>query len=261
MVDVRFINADSGESLGQTRMDPEQLPESFHQATTLTLAGAEWTVRSAEPPTRAEFAAAGQLVLKLAKAAVQYVDPREVLYSLPTLNDELPPEEGSIDGTEIVLHEDDWRQVELVHWSHQEIVVAELEAIHAIYREQRQGSGFKEIHLRERLPQPLAGTRIDWSELAPLVSDGYQPLSFEDHEHRVQGGFAIQRPTGSVICGTCEGSTVTVLCLGRGWLKPDAEACAAIEALAAKHQLMLVNWVRCAATGPGDADLFDFDAE
>jgi hypothetical protein len=242
-------------------MEPEQLPESFLQATKLTLAGADWTVQSAEPPTRAEFAASGQLVLKLAKAAVQYIDPREVLYSLPTLNDELPAESEPIDGTEIVLHEDDWRQVELVHWSHQEIVVSELEAIHAIYREQRQGNGFKEIHLRERLPHPLAGARIDWSELAPITGGGYQSLSFQDHDERVAGGFAVERPTGSVICGTRDGATITTLCLGRGWLTPDPEARAAIEALAARHQLMLVNWVRCAATGPGDADLFDFESE
>ncbi len=86
----------------------DQLPDSFAVAATLHLAGSEWQVEQAEPVTRAEFQRTGTLRLTL--RAIQHMQPDEILYSMPTICDELPPvQPGHLPRQRaFTLHEDLW---------------------------------------------------------------------------------------------------------------------------------------------------------
>src|SRR5688572_27711365 len=109
---VELVDAATGTALGVADLPAEDLPDSFAAATTLQLAGADWHVERAEPVTRDDYVASGQLKLVLRKLV--YVDPRKILYSLPTLEDALPPLRDGDAAAAYAMHEDDWRQVELV---------------------------------------------------------------------------------------------------------------------------------------------------
>jgi hypothetical protein len=50
------------------------LPETFELETTLHLGDNEWTVVSAEPRTKREFASSGKLILRLRKIGRPYGD-------------------------------------------------------------------------------------------------------------------------------------------------------------------------------------------
>ena len=90
------------------------------------------------------------------------VDPKDILFSLSTLNDELPPVAGSaVEGDgHCRMHEDNWRQFEFVSASHHAEVAAELEAIEGIWKQYSVSVGegmtaFREVHVRKRLPKPI----------------------------------------------------------------------------------------------------------
>src|SRR5450432_3916528 len=112
IIDVTFIDADSDKTFLALKLPARQLPETFATATTLNLGKDDWQVVEAKPVTAAEFIASGTLTLRMRK--LQAIDPREILFSLPTVADEIPKPRAAKGQLLFSLHEDDWLQLELV---------------------------------------------------------------------------------------------------------------------------------------------------
>jgi hypothetical protein len=130
-VQVTLIDARSGEVMAKTNLEPSALPASFFESTTMHLGEADWSVVAADPMTRELYEKSLRLVLRL--RPVERVNLRKLLFSLPTICDQLPGSDGrDADGTEIVLREDDWRQVELVSASLLQRVESEIDAVRTI---------------------------------------------------------------------------------------------------------------------------------
>src|SRR5512139_1797456 len=149
-VRVVFINANSGEVIGQSDMPLEQLPESFDAPTTLQIGQKSWSVDRAEPSTAAEFGRTGRLELLL--RPVEMVSPQDILYSLPTICGDLPALDPRGDRTRCyVLREDDWRQHEFVSADQLGAVAEEFAAIRRIYADHAHTVGeitaFDAIHV------------------------------------------------------------------------------------------------------------------
>src|SRR5262245_25938855 len=110
-VRVKFQDDRTNAVIAETRVNPGQLPETFALATTFELRGKRYEVVRAVPLTRAEFAKSGALTLLVRQAGpVTMVKPSELLYSLSTINDELPPSDSApASSSDLVLTEDDWR--------------------------------------------------------------------------------------------------------------------------------------------------------
>src|SRR3954468_17819856 len=89
-VRVRFVPADGGAPIGEAEFVPEQLPESFEARTTLELGGQSWEGVKGEPMTRAEYAKTRRLTIVMRKIVISRVSPKDILFSLPTINDALP---------------------------------------------------------------------------------------------------------------------------------------------------------------------------
>src|SRR5258708_3062988 len=87
-IHVEFTDAATGAVFAQSDMPLTQLPDSFALNTTLHLGDEDWTVERAEPLTSTEFKRTGKLNLTLRR--VMMVDPREILYSLPTIENVIP---------------------------------------------------------------------------------------------------------------------------------------------------------------------------
>ncbi|MEJ7604327.1 MAG: hypothetical protein WKG01_41085 [Kofleriaceae bacterium] len=227
---VELVNAATGGSMGEANMPADRLPDSFDAQTTMHLGNDEWQVVTAEPMSRAEYEAAGRLRITLHK--IVKVDPKSILFSLPTIENTMPPLQPGA-GATCTMHEDDWRQHELVSADLEPEIAAELGDIRTVH-EGRVGIGFTAIHVRNRVPEPLAGRTI---ELATLV----EALGTEARGEvslgggLVVGGFAYAIGGGHVY-GREDGGRIKDLAIARGTdgrgLAPFARA----------HRLVLVNW-------------------
>ena len=248
-IKVRFIDADSGQVFERMESPPDQLPESFEVETALNMRGEDWRVVSADPKTRADFVRSGELALTLRKVVIAQVAPRDILFSLPTICDVLPAlAAGSSKlGLRVLeLHEDHWRQIELIERALEPQIEAELACIRRIYTEERVAEGpFKKLHVRSAIAAPLASATLDFDAARRAFAtslDAFNGLGFEGTAGLIEGGFAIATPSGTRIYGTEQHGALTALAL----LTPRrAEASCDARALAAlmqEHALVLVDW-------------------
>lgn len=251
-VRVTFIDDAAGAVVGTSKMAPAQLPESFLAETTMQIGDEEWAVLQAEPPLREEFEKTGKLVLRLRREKIEYIDPKELLFSLPTLNDGLPAPGARADGREIVLHEDDWRQVELLHASQRESIDEELHDIRRLYNEHRRGIGFDELHVRRRIRSPLAGAEISLQRLGVFGTP--RPLRFSGYGQRVADGFAYVLDGDWLLYGQTNGRHFESLAVQPGGVSLPDPARELLAALACENVLLLVDWCLLRVGQPGDAD-------
>jgi hypothetical protein len=131
--------------------------------TTLHIGDADWSVVHAEPRTRAEYSKAGSLTLRLRR--VEKIDPRDILFSLPSICDRLA-ELGAraLSGEEYILAEDDRRQFELVSRQFADECDAEIAAIRGVHEEASAQVGWREIHFRRR-PDPPTSAALPLEDL------------------------------------------------------------------------------------------------
>jgi len=240
-IQVHFIDAQTGQPMGEAELSAEQLPPTFEAATTLKLGGKSYEVVSAQPMTAAEYRKTGKLRLTLRELNVSTVNPRDILYSMPTLCDELPAiADGSTKAGRNVLemHEDDWRQVEFVALALESPIEAELKAIERIFTQHHKRPGFDALH--GSWPT-LSDLRSTLGETASWL-DG---VSFQGVAGLVAGGFAVRLPSGLTVYGTEKEGRVSVLALRPTKVGAAAEGDARLlSALAIRHQLCLVDWCR-----------------
>ncbi|AUH42103.1 hypothetical protein [Streptomyces sp. CMB-StM0423] len=248
-VRVVFVDAGTEEEFARTELAPGQLPDSFEHETRLDLGGEPWAVVRAEPPTAAQFRRSGSLVLTLRR--IQSMDPQEMAYSLPTVFDPLPAtEESTGPGEHLVIHEDDWRQAEMVSRRLAGQVEAEMRAIHEVLQQHARviGEGaspvrvFDRIHLRRTPTAPLS-TEVSLRRLSELLPAGGRPYAgvrFRDDPGRVVGSFALASDPLTVY-GQAQGDLVTTLCLVPS---PDAaaESAAGLEQAMREFDLLLADW-------------------
>ncbi|HEY4245099.1 MAG TPA: hypothetical protein VGM88_35025 [Kofleriaceae bacterium] len=222
-VRLTLIDVATSKIIGQTSVPPEQLPETFARETTMHIGGDDWHVVVAEPETRAEAVKLGRLRLELAK--VTKLSPKDILFSLPSIESALPPlADGDVRGAHRI-HEDMWRQREVLAKTFELLVEAERALIRAVWDE-RQGAGFARIHVRDRIPSPLEGVAMPLSRVA---RGDRRDVAIGAYV--VTGGFAYDHDGVTVFGREIDGQIVA-LC---------ADAIEALEPFA--HGLLLVDWL------------------
>jgi hypothetical protein len=248
-VRVTLVDDRSGSVLGVTKLDASALPASFFASTTMHVREAEWSVVSADPMTRDGYEKTRRLVLRL--RPVERVDPQTILFSLPTICDQLPTSEGAdANGSEVGLREDDWRQIELVAASLVPLVEAELAAIRSIYADERVGVGFRKIHVRSSLPQPIADGTVSSEEVLALAGARmYLPLRFSGSGRRVTDGVAVRLDGQGALYGLRHGESVAVV----GFYPGPPSGLVELERFADRNGLVVVDWCRAALGRAGDA--------
>ncbi len=117
-------------------------------------------------------------------ADVTAMDPNTILFTTPTLNDAIPTTtQGSrVPADCIQLHEDDWRQFELIPYSLKPDVDAELADINTIWDGHSvpigdSGIAFNEVHVRRRIPNAL-DISMSLAEFEMLIGDKTKPMTF-----------------------------------------------------------------------------------
>ncbi len=113
-IEVEFIDNSNGETIGVTELTAEQLPKTFAQQTTMHILEDDWSVEEAIPENSEDFIKSGELILKMRK--VEYMNPNDIWFSLPTLENKLPKITNQPIFTDfaIQMHQDEWLQQEFI---------------------------------------------------------------------------------------------------------------------------------------------------
>lgn len=246
-VTLELIDAASGAAVATDVVRLDSLPERFEGVDThLTLGDTQYRVVGADPSARDDIAKAGRVRLLL--APVPTVDPRAVLFSVPTLEDGAAPIDAAGDASHaIALHEDDWRQIEFVAGAQREAVEQELADVRAVKSTHHKGGGYEKLHVRRRVPAPLADVSLSLRDVVEAM--GVQPRGLAIRGiGAVRDGFAL--PLGdALVYGTAPDGRVETLCV-QG--VPD-DVVGALHPIARKHRLILVEWCAARALRAHDA--------
>jgi hypothetical protein len=235
-VTLELVDHTSGEIFAQSEVPLESLPESFSgMETRLTVGDHEYDVVGAQPSMRDEIARTRRVVLSLRKVVA--VDPKTILYSVSTLESELPPMAAGEVANALKVSPDDWRQVEWLRREFLNEITVELDDIAKIKQTHRTPAGFDAVHVRKRVGHPLRGAAIRRTELEAILGSKSRPLCLRGELGSVEGGFAIP-DAEAMVYGVEQGGEV--VCMGMfGYF---ADTVGKLHSLAMQKQLLMVDW-------------------
>ncbi|TCO92767.1 hypothetical protein EV701_10544 [Chthoniobacter flavus] len=183
------------------------------------------------------------------RPVAQTVDPKSILFSLPTLSDDLPELEqvqGRPEPGALILHEDDWSQLEFFSPDRLAEVEQMLRAYKPFEAANRVGAGWKKPFVRKIARQPVVrGSRIP-DRLASLVGAqvALAPIlmSAPSVGGRVKNGFSIPLGGNVTLYGYEDDAGIAVLGASLGRDPVDHKLTEAFARLNAAEGLILVDW-------------------
>jgi hypothetical protein len=247
-IDVEFYERGQLNPFARASLPIDQLPDTFEIDTKFSIQDEEWWVSNARPLTKKEFRKAGWLQVFVYKPVTGMISVDKLLFSLPTISDDIAGLEqaASLENV-LVVHEDDWRQQELVSREFVDAIAAEMESISQIYETQRSGKGFKKCHLRSSIPLPLRNVCLTLTDLKSRLgcAHDYRGVAFSNMAATITNGFAFKSEDGSVLWGqTSENAEITILCIQ--YPAPDSldlSKAGTMDSLLAEFDLYFVDWV------------------
>ena len=261
-IEVKFINQQTGDVFMKSLMPVDQLPDSFDIDTSLTVQDKQWAVVKAEPAAKEDFSQT--VALEITLAEIEYMDPNEIHYSLPSISNCIAEVDESTQSTEntLIIHEDDWRNVEFVSAEYIPQITDNLNEIMVIHQENPLEYGFRDIHLREEPQEPLQGIPLTLSELIEAFGDvkSFDGVSYKGTSNKLKNSFAFETPGGINFYGiTGEDKSIEALCikciLRKGDILHDINS---IKDICLKYVLCVVDWchVFCTHAEGENFDLF-----
>jgi hypothetical protein len=244
-VAVSFIDDATGEEIARSKVPLDQLPDTFARNTQLDMAGAHYVVAAANPLTKPEFAKTRRLTVRLQK--VEMVDPNSLLFTLPSICGVALPmtAPGPASADVVVLHEDDWRQCEFVDVSRHQDISAELAAIRHVRATSAVGVGFRDVHVRDRISDPLP-KGITWAAVTEQLG-AFEPIggvALQDRSNRVVGAAAARLPDNVNVWGLDQDGELTALCV-ENLAGASPATIAALRGIADTFSLALLDWCVC----------------
>ncbi|WP_395644639.1 hypothetical protein [Terricaulis sp.] len=197
-----------------------------------------------------------------AKAQPATVDPRTILYSLPTISNDGPPltpVTAAPGANDVSFHEDDWRQIEFFPADRRDEIQRTLQELKAFEAQNRVQSGWRNIYVRNVAPAPIYSGNDAVSSLAQDLNASIEPapLIFQGANTltgRVRDGFTLRLGPGAVLYGVNDAEGITVL--GANLQNADDRLLTdAFVKLSYRDGLVLVDWVAQALlidVAPGD---------
>jgi hypothetical protein len=253
VVEVTLVDGATGESIGVTNMPVEDLPVSFESNTTIHIGDTEWSVVEAQPRTRAECAESRSLVLRLYR--IEKINPANILYSLPTIINEIAPIGSQpLEDNELVLAEDDWRQFEFVSGDLAAVVDEELAKVREIHENASASVGWRKIHVRMHPEQPIV-CHLSLDSLTTLLGTTTAPagVTYFGAEKRIANGYSLSIPDDISMYGVAPNDQVHVIGIGRySDSAPTDDSVERLRIVAREHNLELVNWCQCVRVRPDD---------
>lgn len=178
------------------------------------------------------------------------MDPRSILFTLPTICDEIPEtlQDTGHDAPApeaIHLHGDDWRQIEFIVGVETPQVDREIAAIQEFKDANRTSVGWKNVYIRKERPDGLFPAHLP-SNLVDTIPHGQiQPLTIETltgQQATVKGGFAVRLGPTLVMYGRQYRGIIVNLALTTTPDQQDSAQYRHLLALCKKFNLIIVDW-------------------
>lgn len=244
-INVEFFEAGRDKPFAASLVPIAQLPDTFELATTFDIGEQKWSVLGAVPTRKSDFEKSGKL--KLILSALQMVNPKDISFSLPTITNRMfPVRKGdSLDGM-LVIHEDDWRQIEFVSEKLAAEVESEIQNIRTIYETKRRGVGFTGLHVRKLIEKPIEEGAIPYDAVKKQFTVSKEFAGFgvggsgDGGIGIAENGFAFETADGLQFYGILDqNADVEFLCLAGA--EGFNEKC---KGLMRSFHLLGVNWCR-----------------
>lgn len=257
-IHITFIDADTGKAVSEAKTQIDALPEAFDTEREVVIDGKNWEFIEAVPTQKAEFSKTGRVEIRLRDLGL--IDPGKVLFSLPTLDTALPAigDEKCAGDERLIIHEDDWRQIEFVSTSHLSGIETELKAIERIFQTCRQGGGFREIHTRSEVGAPLFDSLLSFGKVKQELGcrREFKGVGFAGIPTLIEKGFAFESDFGMTFFGQQSEGVLSSLCRtvrNAATLGPQSAA-ARLAKFTASHNLIYVDWCWMVALKGSEAD-------
>jgi hypothetical protein len=241
-IKVQFIDNSTGQILGVSEMQADQLPETFSAPTTMHIQDSEWSVEKATPESSVDFIKSKQLVLKLRK--IEKINLQDILYTLPTISNEIPQtvDNSKYNDFKVSIHEDDWRQKEFLKPSSFPLVDIEVSKIKDILTNESKQvnnsfTGFKNCHARSTIGAP--DLSIDFEELKNLLNVSKVGGLKVNNEY-VQDSFSLQTEH-TTFYGTVANDKITQFCISDWSANTHSEILKVVN----QFDLIFIHWYRC----------------
>jgi hypothetical protein len=235
-VSVEFIENGTNNPFAVSEVPIEQLPDTFELETNLEIGQQLWSVAQAIPNKKEEFSGTGKLKVFLNK--IETIDPKELLFSLPTINDSLFETEPATSENLFSVREDDWRQMEFISKKYESEIAKEIKSVVEIYENHKVGIGFDEVHIRKLIEQPLYDENINISVFVQdfILVKKYDGFGVE--KHQAKHSFAFQIAEEVIFYGQAnnDGRIIFLCCEGNKNLEQT------VEKIIKKYDVVFVDW-------------------
>jgi hypothetical protein len=180
---------------------------------------------------------------------VQTIDPKTILFSTPTLSDDLAqlePVTKKTSDADVMFHEDEWCQVEFFTKDR----LPELQKLLKDYKQfektHRTQHGWRKVYVRKILRTPIVSGAKPVQELERLlgVRAGASPMLFSSNtiSGQVKDGFSLPLGGNVTLYGYVNGQSIPVLGALVGKNPEDLKLTQAFIRLNASNGLILVDW-------------------
>lgn len=253
-IEVTIVDIDDGKVIARSMMKADEIPE-FDPATTIHLNEIEYDVLEASPESKELCAKQKKLTLKVRRSVAQVAATEDILYTIPTIANDILPlvKEGKTGKNTFKVHEDDWRQFELISKSLSPVIESELAGIREVRQNLCTEEGFfKAIFVRKLIKTPLQGSnlRIDELQRQLKVRTVYDGISLINSAGILPGfvkdGFAFQGLNGTQVFGQAIDNVVVVANLSFASAGDTARCIDEVVKLLASHDLLCVDWLQAA---------------
>jgi hypothetical protein len=195
------------------------------------------------------FAMIGVAAIAQPQPKVVTMDPKAILFSIPTLSGDIPPLEPASDvpkDGDLIIHEDDWTQVEFFAKAR----LAELKRVMTEYKRFEQANraqnGWRKPYVRKIERSPIIdGTLVVKqleTTLAAKVGSAPRLSSAGTVYNRLKDSFTVPLGGNVVLYGRSVGQSVLVLAASVGRNPDDFKLTQAFMKLNASHGLILIDW-------------------
>ena len=171
-------------------------------------------------------------------------DPREILYSLPTLCDPGPATDATpLPAGHCWLEEDAWRQVEFVARTNLAHIRHQLAALTTFKKKHRRDPGWTDVYMRKEHPAPFAAVGLRFTSLPRFSTSGLAIGDGPPWGGAVLGGFALSNGGDWFFYGQrTDDDRVIQLAVSPGHSAASGQFALAVSQLAQTGGLLLVDW-------------------
>lgn len=180
---------------------------------------------------------------------VQKIDPSKILYTTPSIPNELPPMEffdGKSDVKIFLIHEDNWSQIEFLNSSQLEEAKEMMLEYHKFEAKNRREVGWKNVYVRRMNRVPLFKGIRPKQKLISLLSaeEGQKPIvhSSSSINGMVRNGFTISVGNDVALYGYTDGIKMKELGALLGENPDNQSLVSAFSVLNKKYGLVLIDW-------------------